>query len=170
MVYFSVPSLKVVGGAYGKRKGFIYKPISTQNKKRQDFLPVFFVLSSFHKKSTGGSHPVSCVQYPLTVPAVQSRPRRRLRSARSALTRLRFRPPGPAWSGSCNTAGSFWSRHPSQCCEALPSASEYRFQSPQWHNSCPWGFPVFSVKCGSPPPCCSLSERFPDNALPGALQ
>ena len=36
--------LKVVGGAYGKRKGFIYEPISTQNKKRQEFLPVFFVL------------------------------------------------------------------------------------------------------------------------------
>ena len=25
MVYFSVPSLKVVGGAYGKRKDFIYE-------------------------------------------------------------------------------------------------------------------------------------------------
>ena len=97
-------------------------------------------------------------------------PRRRLKSARSALTRSRFRPPEPAWSGSCNTEGSFWSRPPSQCCGAQPPASEYRFQSPQWHNSCPWGFPVFSVKCGSPPPCCSLSERFPDNALPGALQ
>ena len=38
--------LKVVGGAYGKRKGFIYEPISTQNKKDRIFFPSF--LSSFH--------------------------------------------------------------------------------------------------------------------------
>ena len=29
---------------------------------------------------------------------------------------------------------------------------------------------AYQVISESPPPCCSLSERFPDNALPGALQ
>ena len=65
--------LKVVGGAYGKRKGFIYEPISTQNKKRQDFLPVFFIILSlkiYRRISSRIRHPV-----PVTSPTQYNRTR-----------------------------------------------------------------------------------------------